>query len=439
MEWIISANHNIYNHNKAFEELPYIDWKQNANYQIGDKIYIYATKPIKAIEYLTEVIAINFNQSEIINDSKYWVDTDEYNKGIKNGKYVRLKLIKKLDACNLTLEKLHEYGMTGNIQGPRKLIDDLGNYYPWGSYIIETLSKRMQEYEKWSDFVEFAFKKEEFCKSFHKYNTLNRSYYDLFFDSKEVHLVARNTATHKSLEVYIENNASLYNFILRHFDMLSYKINENMDLYPIAETNNLKHRKFIIHYDEKSNIPFNQWLLDNALTLKKNIKQLEKKYNNKLNFHILLEDNAVNNSISNLNVFPDSFEYCDELLLAPEKIIKNNISTYKRSRQKSINAIVHANFHCEMDNTHHTFIRKKCNFPYTEAHHLIPLTYQDQFEYSLDIEENIISLCSNCHNEIHYGINAHKLIEKLYNERKELLRKKNIDIKLDKLLSFYGY
>jgi len=271
MEWIISANHSIYNHNKAFEELPYIDWKQNANYQIGDKIYIYATKPTKAIEYLTEVIAINLNQSEIINDSKYWINTDEYNKGIKHGKYVRLKLIKKLDANSLTLEKLHKYGMAGNIQGPRKLIDDLGNYYPWASYVIEISNKRMQQNEKWSDFVEFAFKKEEFCNSFRRSNTLNRSYYDLFFDSKEAHLVVRNTSTHKSLEVYIDNNVSLYDFILEHLDILSYKINETIDLYPIA-----KHRKFIIYYNENSNIPFNQWLFDNTLILKKNIKQLEK-------------------------------------------------------------------------------------------------------------------------------------------------------------------
>ncbi len=406
MEWIISANHSIYNYNKAFEELPYIDWRQNANYQIGDKLYIYATRPTKAIEFLTEVIAINLNQSEIINDSKYWVNTDEYNKGIRQGKYVRLKLTKKLNANNLTLENLHKHGLIGNIQGPRKLIDDLGSYYPWASYIIETSNRIMQQHEKWTDFVEFAFKKEEFRNSFRKSNTLNRSYYDLFFESKETHLVAKNTSTHKSLEVYINNNISLYDFMLAHLDILSYKINENIDFYSIAESNNLKHRKLIIYYNENSNIPFNQWLFDNALALKKNIKRLEKQYSNKLDFHILTEECAINNSISSLNVFPDNFEYDNELFLAPEKFVKNNIPIYKRDRQKSINAIVHANFQCEIDNMHRTFIRKKSSIPYTEAHHLIPLSYQDYFEYSLDIEENIVSLCSNCHNEIHYGINA---------------------------------
>ena len=65
------------------------------------------------------------------------------------------------------------------------------------------------------------------------------------------------------------------------------------------------------------------------------------------------------------------------------------------------------------------------------------MAYQDEFSVSLDIEENIISLCSNCHNEIHYGKSAHQLIEKLYYERKEHLKRKGIDISLDQLLSFY--
>ena len=34
LEWIISANHNKYYHVRAFKELPYIDWKKNANYSV---------------------------------------------------------------------------------------------------------------------------------------------------------------------------------------------------------------------------------------------------------------------------------------------------------------------------------------------------------------------------------------------------------------------
>ena len=67
------------------------------------------------------------------------------------------------------------------------------------------------------------------------------------------------------------------------------------------------------------------------------------------------------------------------------------------------------------------------------------MAYQDDFEYSLDVEENIVSLCSNCHNEIHYGENAKELIERLYFERKELLYNKGIGVTLEQLLSYYKY
>ena len=72
-----------------------------------------------------------------------------------------------------------------------------------------------------------------------------------------------------------------------------------------------------------------------------------------------------------------------------------------------------------------------------EPHHLILLEYQDYFEYSLDVEVNIISLCSHCHNEIHYGINYKKIIEKFYEERKEYLKKCGIEIPLDQLYTLY--
>ena len=73
-----------------------------------------------------------------------------------------------------------------------------------------------------------------------------------------------------------------------------------------------------------------------------------------------------------------------------------------------------------------------------EPHHLIPMAFSDRFDVSLDVEENIVSLCSNCHNEIHYGKDARILIEKLYNQRKELLKNKKINITLEELFEMYG-
>ena len=68
---------------------------------------------------------------------------------------------------------------------------------------------------------------------------------------------------------------------------------------------------------------------------------------------------------------------------------------------------------------------------------MVPMKYSDDFSVSLDVPANIVSLCSNCHNEIHYGKNYEQLIERLYERRKDLLRKVGIDISLEKLKEMY--
>lgn len=123
----------------------------------------------------------------------------------------------------------------------------------------------------------------------------------------------------------------------------------------------------------------------------------------------------------------------------PSPVYIQGKKTYPRDKQVAINALIKSNHNCEVDSNHKTFISKYSNLPYMEAHHLIPLSYQDKFNYSLDIESNIISLCSNCHNMIHYGLNQTELIEKLYLKRKNDLLLNGIEVDLDALITFYIY
>ena len=116
----------------------------------------------------------------------------------------------------------------------------------------------------------------------------------------------------------------------------------------------------------------------------------------------------------------------------------NGRIVYPRDRQTAVNALAHVHYLCEIDEAHETFIRKNSDKPYTEPHHLIPMAYSDEFSVSLDVEENIVSLCSNCHNLIHYGEDARILLEQLYEERKEALERAGISITLERLLSMYG-
>lgn len=112
--------------------------------------------------------------------------------------------------------------------------------------------------------------------------------------------------------------------------------------------------------------------------------------------------------------------------------------TYPRDENVSINALCRANYKCEIDPNHKTFMRKKSNLPYTEAHHLVPLSKYEYFKYSLDVEENVVSLCSNCHNQIHYGKDADTLLFKLFKDRENKLKSVGIDITFEELKKMYN-
>lgn len=124
---------------------------------------------------------------------------------------------------------------------------------------------------------------------------------------------------------------------------------------------------------------------------------------------------------------------CD-LEITPESL------KYKRDINVAKNALVRAQFLCEYNNKDKLFLRKGSQDKfYTEAHHLIPLSKNQEFEYSLDIEENIVSLCSHCHNLLHYGRYEDKrnILEKLFKDRQNALSKCGIHISLPDLLNYY--
>lgn len=112
---------------------------------------------------------------------------------------------------------------------------------------------------------------------------------------------------------------------------------------------------------------------------------------------------------------------------------------WKRNSGVSSNALVLANYRCEVDSAHETFIAKKNNHPFVEAHHFLPMAMQDNFPYSIDVPENIIALCPNCHRAFHHGENDYKkeLVTQFYEKRKLGLQRRGIDISESALLDIY--
>lgn len=117
---------------------------------------------------------------------------------------------------------------------------------------------------------------------------------------------------------------------------------------------------------------------------------------------------------------------------------------YPRDVKVSKNALARANFLCEFDNQHKLFVRKNKEMNYTEPHHLIPLKYHLMFSNSLDVEANIVSLCSHCHNLLHYGSDSDVVIRELFLCRRDELKGAGIcklvdgrELTIDILLGLY--
>ena len=132
---------------------------------------------------------------------------------------------------------------------------------------------------------------------------------------------------------------------------------------------------------------------------------------------------------------PDADKLAKKKALPP--VQDKGLLKYYRDPAISKEALRLAKHCCECNPSHETFIKKSTKKNYTEPHHLIPMSAQKDFEYSLDVLPNIISLCSTCHNKLHYGLDIQDTITQLYNARKEQLEEFGIGISLEKLLSYY--
>lgn len=124
---------------------------------------------------------------------------------------------------------------------------------------------------------------------------------------------------------------------------------------------------------------------------------------------------------------------------APEEkpeIIEGKNKKYKRNSTKAKRAIIYANYQCNIDGCHGSFVAKNGNL-YMEAHHLIPMSAQDDFNNSLDVDANIVSLCPTCHRKLHHGKDIEVELKKLFDSRVELLKQSGIEITLDDLKKYY--
>lgn len=120
-----------------------------------------------------------------------------------------------------------------------------------------------------------------------------------------------------------------------------------------------------------------------------------------------------------------------------ESVCDSGRITYRRSQAVKLNAYENSGCCCEANHDHMTFNRRSDARPYLEMHHLVPMALQPFFNVSLDIEENVVALCSNCHSEVHYGEKQADLVRRLLALRADDLKRVGIVISEDDLVEAY--
>ncbi|EFM09529.1 conserved hypothetical protein [Paenibacillus curdlanolyticus YK9] len=124
---------------------------------------------------------------------------------------------------------------------------------------------------------------------------------------------------------------------------------------------------------------------------------------------------------------------------AVELPTETTVLRYPRKASVALEALEKARYCCEVDPTHKTFIGVSGK-PFMECHHLIPISLQGRFSVSLDICENIVSLCPTCHRLLHYSSEPSKLevLGRLWDSRRDGLEKRGVLLERENFLQIYA-
>ena len=131
--WIIPANPNRYRLASVLRDMRSVDWRQHNNFEVGDIVYIYNSRPDSQILYKMEVSAVNLTADKTAIDREYWVSPLEFETSIMHNRFFRMIPIAENKSDKLTLDDLLVHGLKGVPQGALKIKE------PLLSYILNTL------------------------------------------------------------------------------------------------------------------------------------------------------------------------------------------------------------------------------------------------------------------------------------------------------------
>lgn len=126
-------------------------------------------------------------------------------------------------------------------------------------------------------------------------------------------------------------------------------------------------------------------------------------------------------------------ETSDGAIISHKRSVLKNTKIAKVAKEK-------ANYCCEVDETHKTFLTKDDGKQYMQVHHLVPLEQQHNFDVALDVVGNVVCICPVCHLKLSYGTDKDKeeVLMTLYMKHRYDLEDAGIKVTLMQLFKFYG-
>ena len=122
-EWITSGNLKYYNFVDAFHDLKRVDWRQYANYEVGDIVYIYSSGNEQMIRFKCKVNKTDIKELEI-DDRKYNVE-GKYDEPYD--RYVELEMVEEYESDLYSRLVLEKYGFRAP-QGAIKVKPEIKEY-----------------------------------------------------------------------------------------------------------------------------------------------------------------------------------------------------------------------------------------------------------------------------------------------------------------------
>lgn len=267
-------------------------------------------------------------------------------------------------------------------------------------------------------------------------------YINSFFYEESLLFEFKNSSDKDELKNYVSQNIKIKNYIcpLSH----KYKDSGNYNYAMLKEDAEIFYIINNVFNKQYSYSDFFDLFLEVASEIKEIDKELVKNFINKnkdifmsIHYELFFEEeseNLIEDSAEQIIIETSPVKKVDYSSYLYKREMNNRFSKLKKYVKEA------SGYQCELSElrscTDSHFLSRVDNKNFLEVHHLIPKQFANEFEYSIEVLPNYVSLCPNCHRFIHNGLDKERkqAVIKLHEERREDLEKMGLIVEREKIL-----